>query len=57
MNIGSLFILIELLKDIERARPGQEGVTYEIKPSCGPGTYATKTAQGKWVCVPIPKGR
>ena len=57
MNIGTLFILIELLKDIERARPGQVGVTYEIKPNCGPGTYAAKTAQGNWVCVPIPKGR
>jgi len=57
MNLGAIITLLKLAQDTERARPGREGVTYEIKPSCGPGTYATKTAQGKWVCVPIPKGR
>jgi len=57
MNLGALIALLKLAQDTERARPGKVGVTYEIKPSCGPGTYATKTAQGNWVCVPIPKGR
>jgi len=64
MNAGSLFVLIQLLKDIEIAEgligppaPNGNGETPKVKPICGPGSYATKTAQGNWVCVPIPKGR
>ena len=43
-----LFVLIELLKDVEEAGgligpPAPEVVqTGEIKPSCGPGEYASK---------------
>jgi len=55
MSIGSLIVLVELLKDIDT---GVEGQTYEIKPNCGPGTYAYKDPlTNKWTCVPIPKGR
>ena len=67
MNIGALFVLIELLKNIDSAVPetigppapnnNGNGETPKVKPICGPGTYATTTAQGNWVCVPIPKGR
>jgi hypothetical protein len=64
MNVGALFVLIELLKDIEIAGgligpPAPNGTvqTGEIKPNCGPGSYASKDTFGNWTCVPIPKGR
>jgi hypothetical protein len=66
MNAGGLLVLIQLLKDIEISGgligpPGPNGngngETLKVKPNCGPGSYATQTAQGYWVCVPIPKGR
>ena len=69
MNIGALIVLVEALKNIETASgligppapngngPNGNGETPKVKPICGPGTYATTTAQGNWVCVPIPKGR
>jgi hypothetical protein len=63
MNVGALFVLIELLKDVEIAGglvgpPAPEvAQTGEIKPNCGPGSYASKDTFGNWTCVPIPKGR
>ena len=63
MNFGSLFVLIELLKDIEIGEglvgpPAPEVVqTGEIKPDCGPGEYASKDTFGNWTCVSIPGGR
>ena len=64
MNLGPIIVLLELLKDAGGAvspigppAPNGEVRDPEIKPICGPGSYATKTAQGHWVCVPIPKGR
>jgi len=57
MNFGSLFVLIELLKDIEIAPDTEVVQTGEIKPNCGPGSYASKDTFGNWTCVPIPKGR
>jgi hypothetical protein len=64
MNIGALIVLVEALKNIETASgligppaPNGNGETLKVKPICGPGTYATTTAQGNWICVPIPKGR
>ena len=62
MNAGALFVLIELLKDIEAGGligpPAPEVVqTGEIKPSCGPGEYASKDTFGNWTCVRIPGGR
>ena len=57
MNFGSLFVLIELLKDIEIAPDTGVVQTGEIKPNCGPGSYASKDKFGNWTCVPITKGR
>ena len=64
MNVGALFVLIELLKDIEIAGgligpPAPNGTvqTGEIKPNCGPGEYASKDTFGNWTCYTIPKGR
>jgi len=58
MNLGALLILVELLRDIGAVSPrtGKEGQTYEIKPNCGPGLYASKVS-GSWTCLKIPKGR
>jgi len=61
MNVGALLIMIQLLKDIEIAGgligPPEVVQTGEIKPNCGPGSYASKDTFGNWTCVPIPKGR
>jgi hypothetical protein len=65
MNIGALFVLIEALKAVDTARPGNgppapngNGKTFEVKPNCGPGQYAFKPPDSDlWVCRTIPSGR
>jgi len=67
MNIGALIVLIEALKDIEKASgpigppaPNGNGETPDltIKPNCGPGQYAFKPPDSDfWVCRTIPGGR
>ena len=57
MNVGAMIVLIQLLKDIESGPIGPPAPvvqTGEIKPDCGPGTYASKDTFGNWTCVPIP---
>ena len=66
MNIGSFLVLLKLAIDsgftvspkTEPTTPTVGPVPSEVKPMCGPGTYAKfNTTTDRWTCEVIPGGR